>query len=419
MFLEATPPLSNGKVNNGGESGISAADGKDGGVANKDDVLDEGQQRQKALEDEIQQSLTLAAKEVEDELQQRDKDAKKKPINWKASAFGAIGSLASDLAVSTITKNNSNTHNMWDRAVKAAQVSADTHEQQRQFRASEMKIEYLVGNVQSSKHIGFVVHGFMTSDDDNVASQWVEFSKTLDDMVLFRLHWPAGSKKDWKDFVGKATNSGQQVDKLISPNSNKTKAKNDNPPSWVSQLTSNPWHVAQDRTVNVGKAFARFLECHRPESLQQYKSVSLIGHSLGGAVIYQTLRHITTADPFIDNAILLGAAFVLPDDDNGKGTVTEVLFKHIRNKVVNVYSQNDQALQVVFRAANGHLDKQAVGTYPIGITYQITDPTLRKKLIDLDATSRIPVNDKTIQGHSYEFILDWIAETIKDIILSK
>ena len=291
-------------------------------------------------------------------------------------------------------------------ALQAAQASAQVHQQERTFRARDMEIKYVAGDPSSAKRLGFVIHGFMTADesDEDVSKQWSGWAEVLN-MVLYRICWPTGSKDGWKTFAEKAF---QKSNNNNGNSQGPTTFNNE----WVAQLTSNPWHVAQDKTVQVGAVLARFLE-RTPETLKRYmrssendeNGVTLIGHSLGAAIVFQTLLKAET-NVMIDNAIFLGGAFV-PTIEN-----IEKVLSHIRKKYVNVFSKNDRILSVVYRAANAnHLP--AAGNIPILIEKNVDNENAKRLMMDLDMTHRIQPSEETVFGHSYAQEVPFVADTLR------
>ena len=289
----------------------------------------------------------------------------------KAAAIGGLFSLVQDVALTTVTKDRSRYSNLWENAIQAAKISGETHTAERAFHASEVSIRHLAGT-HEAKNVGFVCHGFMTSDFEHAAHLWKGWAESLD-MILYRIIWPTGSQATWDQFLKKTT-----VD----------------PKQWFARLTSNPWHVAQDKTVQVGQVLARFFETKREElTCFKGRKTFLIGHSLGGAIVYHTLRH-AKSNGIVDHAIVLAGAF-LPR----KESILNVLGR-VNGIFINVYSKNDQILQTAFRAVNLNA-AQAAGNIPILVAKDIAENAARQKIFDLDMTSFIPANESTLYGHHY------------------
>ena len=356
---------------------------------------------------DLQSSLAVVSKELESEFEIKDRDHKPDP-DWKAAAVGGFLSFAKNAAAQSATEQKSKTFTfaaVAADALKAARTSAQVHKQERTFRAQDMQLQYVAGDPGAAKRLGFIIHGFMTADesDEDVSKQWREWAEILD-MVLYRVCWPTGSKDGWISFADKA---------FQKPNNSNARGPTAINNEWVSQLTSNPWHVAQDKTIQVGAVLARFLE-RPPETLKKYMNrsensngggVALIGHSLGAAIVFQTLLQAEKS-VMVDQAIFLGGAFV-PTVEK-----IEKVLGHVRGKYVNVFSKNDRVLNIVYRAANvNHLP--AAGNIPILIDKQIDDEKARQLIMDLDMTHRILPNEATIQGHSYANELPFIADTLR------
>lgn len=365
----------------------------------------------KDLQD-LQSGLAVVSKELESEFEIKDRDHRPEP-DWKAAAVGGFLSFAKNAAAQSANNTQQPKSKTFTfaavaaDALKAAQTSAQVHQQERTFHAQDMQIQYVAGNPGSAKRLGFVIHGFMTAEEseEDVSNQWREWAEMLD-MVLYRVCWPTGSKDGWISFADKA------FQKTNNNNARGPRAINN---EWVSQLTSNPWDVAQDKTIQVGAVLARFLQ-RPPETLKKYMhrsennsnggtGVALIGHSLGAAIVFQTLLQAETS-VMVDQAIFLGGAFV--------PTVTKIekVLSHVRGKYVNVFSKNDRVLNIVYRAANINC-LPAAGNIPILTDKQMDDEKARRLIMDLDMTQRIRPNEATIQGHSYAQELPFIADTLR------
>lgn len=342
---------------------------------------------------ELQAAFTKASTELESQIRSAAPEDNKSNTtppstanqfnrsSLKAAALGGFFSIVQD--VTTSSQKPATTTSVWGRALQAAEKSMDSHNQQRAFSSEDVTIDYLVGDIHA-KNIGLVIHGFMTAEETNVAHLWEEWSKSLD-MILYRIHWPTGTLECWEEFWNK-TSDGQQQQQ-----------------QWFSQLTNNPWHVAQDKTEQVGRVLARFLESQK----QSNRNTILIGHSLGGAIVYQTLLQ-ASGESIVDHAIVLAGAF-LPQQDE----IVKFLPK-INGILVNAYSKNDTILQTAFRAANFNV-AQAAGNVPIGM---ISAVDVRHQILDLDMTEYVPVDETTHFGHSYtDDVLQVLASKIKDLIV--
>ena len=321
--------------------------------------------------EELQASFAAVSVALEAEARSSTNDKDNDAGAATAAAIGGLFSLVQDVALANITKDRSRASNLWDNAVKAAKASEETHKAERAFRASDISIRHLAGKLEA-KNVGFVCHGFMTSDFEDSADQWEGWAESLD-MILYRVFWPTGSVGTWDQFIKKTTGDPKQ---------------------WFAQLTSNPWHVAQDKTVQVGQFLARFFETKREESkLFEGRKTFLIGHSLGGAIVYETLKH-AKSEGIVDYAVVLAGAFLPRKDAMLK------LLGSMNEMFINVYSKNDQILHTAFRAANLNM-AEAAGNIPILISKEITDDDARSKIFDLDMTPFIPANESTLRGHHY------------------
>ena len=122
----------------------------------------------------------------------------------------------------------------------------------------------------------------------------------------------------------------------------------------------------------------------------------------------------------VDDAICLGGAFAPPPAKQ----LASVLDNCLGGTLVNAYSRNDQVLQTAFRAAN--LDAaDAAGTVPMAYGVQLeantsssgSSSSSRQKILNLDVTEQIPVDEGTQFGHCYSRdVLNTIAEYLKDVL---
>jgi predicted esterase len=342
---------------------------------------------------DVQDCLLVACKDLEVELRSSDEDNLRSSL--KAAAVGGMFRLVQDLASQNSQSSNRNNSggrsSMWASAIQAAKQTGETHHKERSFCASDVEIHYLTGSTSASK-VGFVIHGFMTSDDRDVAHMWQDWASSLD-MILYRVCWPTGNIEGWNKFMATTTQN-------IKSNAD----------HWFAHLTSNPWHVAQDKTVQVGKVLARFLETQQHSKCFADRKVILIGHSLGGAIVFQTLLQ-AQQEHLVDHAICLAGAFV-PSVEKIHNCL-----RSVRGNLINVYNKNDQVLQMGFGASNlDFTGSRPAGNIPILITHNIAEIEARRKILDLDVTQHLPANGTTQYGHSYEGVLNMIADKIKKII---
>jgi predicted esterase len=202
-------------------------------------------------------------------------------------------------------------------------------------------------------------------------------------MILYRVTWPTGSVQSWETFLD------HQPDK-----------------QWYAKLPSNPWHVAQDKTKQVGKVLARLLL--KQMEVAKNRKVVLIGHSLGAAITFQTMLQASDDDSagVADYVIFLGGAFSPTKDE------LEILLKKVSCQVFNFYNKEDQVLKIALRAVSLKVEP-AAGNIPLAMSQQI----LGSKLLNFDMTGTIIVDHSTQYGHSYRDVLSLIAEKLQDILI--
>eukprot|EP00978_Attheya_sp_CCMP212_P043452 scaffold284358_cov55-Attheya_sp.AAC.1 len=162
---------------------------------------------------DVQDCLLVACTDLEVELSSSDEDNFRSSL--KAAAVGGMFRLVQDLASSQNTQSD---------------------------RSNSQGRSSVWASSTSASKVGFVIHGFMTSDDQDVAHMWEDWAASLD-MIMYRVCWPTGNTEGWNTFMATTTQNIKS-----------------NAEHWFAHLTSNPWHVAQDKTVQVGKVLARFLE---------------------------------------------------------------------------------------------------------------------------------------------------------------
>ncbi|CEG36878.1 Uncharacterized conserved protein [Plasmopara halstedii] len=247
---------------------------------------------------------------------------------------GALGALNAWMwPTSSLTATNKTT-SLWASAYDGAIATLNVAKRKR--RVQQLQLKLLSGNVATSSHVVFCINGFMTQSDDPLRNWrvWIEDDK---DAAVFAVQWEAGDVAAWNEFCSHVN------DTLDSSSVS----------SMVAHFTENPWHSAQGKAEQVGMLLAQMLS-QRPVSLRGRK-ISMFGHSLGGAVIYNVFQELArirsenkaTELPQITNAVSFAGAFI--PDTQGLDNVMHGL-DPIEGKFVNVYSTRDGVLSKLFWA---------------------------------------------------------------------
>ncbi|OQR80761.1 hypothetical protein ACHHYP_17224 [Achlya hypogyna] len=271
----------------------------------------------------------------------------------------------------------STTSFLWSTAKEAALKSMETSQKIR--RVEFLKLEHYCGDVASAEHVIITVNGFMTHGADPSAN-WAAFCERKH-VACYVVQWEAGSEAEWNDFVGEShahLGAGQED-------------------AIASHFTGNPWNKAQNKATQVGHILADVLRS-QPTALRGRK-VTLMGHSLGGAVIASLLERLSAqnrANPstrfLLHHVVLFAAAFV---PEHNFTAVAADVFPDARRRILNVYSTQDHVLLHLFWAVNLHKQRPAAGCVAIA------SPTVE----NIDVSAHLPAEKGTLFGHSYEGIM--------------
>ncbi|CAK4097172.1 unnamed protein product [Aphanomyces euteiches] len=283
------------------------------------------------------------------------------------------------------------TSHLWNSAKEAALKSMETN---RKIRTVDfLELSHVCGNEETCEHIVIAINGFMTHG----------YSPSLNWEALFRMKnvasyvvlWEAGNAAEWDAFCNETGNH----------------LKNGEDDTIASHFTvGNPWNKAQNKAHQVGIVLAELL-ISKPVFARDRK-VTLIGHSLGSAVIHSALQHLATYNTIPGNlpvhlhqAVFFAGAFV-PDHDFSAINNTVFTHKDHTKGILNVYSSQDHILMHLFSLVNMHIQRPAAGCSPIDSRY----------VANICVTDLVPSNDVSLLGHSYEpfmvNILDRIGATM-------
>jgi Protein of unknown function (DUF726) len=155
----------------------------------------------------------------------------------------------------------------------------------------------------------------------------------------------------------------------------------------LAKIAANPFNVAISRADKAGEVLADALI----NGAQGKRPVTLIGYSLGSRVVYSCLRSLAKRHAYglIESAIFMGSP--IPADPTGWQAMRTV----VAGRLVNVYSQNDSILALLYRTT--HLEVDIAGLQPVkGL------PNLE----NVDAST-------TVDGHlRYQFL---VGQVLSDI----
>ncbi|ETW10096.1 hypothetical protein, variant [Aphanomyces invadans] len=277
---------------------------------------------------------------------------------------------------------------LWDTAKEAALRSMETS---RKIRTVDfLEVKRYCGDALTCDHVVIAINGFMTHGyKPSVNWEAIGRKRSVSGFVLL---WEAGNAAEWDVFCNETSvhlETGQ--DDTIA-----------------SHFTvGNPWNKAQNKAHQVGIVLAELL-ISQPVLLRGRK-VTLVGHSLGSAVIHSCLQHLAAYNSNSNNtpihlhqAVFFAAAFV-PDHDFS--TIAETVFQPnaaIPNRMLNVFSSQDHILMHLFSLVNMHIARPAAGCAAIKSNH----------VRNIDVSDIIPSTHESILGHSYEKFMDAIVDRL-------
>lgn len=310
---------------------------------------------------------------------------------------GALGALnawfrpatpATTAATDAAASKASAVTSLWASAYDAAAASLNVVQQRRQVE--HMRVTHLSGDPASSEHVLLCINGFMTQSDDP-SKNW---SAWCHDRALggeaatavYAVEWEAGDATVWSEFVSHVN------DKLVGAPA----------AAVLTHFTGNPWHKAQAKAEHVGVLLAHVLA--QQPALLQGRKLTLLGHSLGGAVIYSAFQELArlradhqngaSEPPAVANAVSFAGAF-LPTAD-GLNSISQGLATG--GKFLNVFSSRDSVLSTLFWAIHrpGNNDPVAAGCQAIPTPESGATP-----VINIDVSDLVPPSVENHFGHSY------------------
>nr|CCA24546.1 hypothetical protein PITG_12566 [Albugo laibachii Nc14] len=312
------------------------------------------------------------------------------------------------------------TTSLWASAFDGAQASINLMKNRR--FVEHMKIEHMCGEESESDHVVFCINGFMTQSADPLRN-WSSWKPIIFDrqscpdnspgtaressVVLYNVYWEAGDIEDWNHFCTNANNLLGQNSGFGSSTINSVSAIS----SLVSHFAGNPWHKAQNKANLIGIMLAQVL-ASQPAIIRNRK-VSLFGHSLGAAVVFQALQELARIrqernieERIITNAVFFGGAFI--PHISKLTTVANEIDSANGGKMINVFSTRDAVLSNLFWVSNMHGNsKVASGCAAIK---EFDDKTIDG--INVDVSDLIPPVITTQFGHSYGPFMKQIAQRV-------
>ncbi|KAL4156714.1 hypothetical protein PRNP1_005741 [Phytophthora ramorum] len=249
---------------------------------------------------------------------------------------GALGALNAWLrpAPAPTATTTTTTPTLWASAYDGAMATLNVAKRKR--RVQQLQLKLLSGDVATCGHVALCINGFMTQGDDPTRN-WRAWTQENEDAAVFAVEWEAGDAAAWNDFCAHVNDN----------------LGNSSVSSMVAHFTGNPWHSAQGKAEQVGVLLAHVL-AERPTLLRERK-ISLLGHSLGGAVIYSAFQEMAKLRaekrgdnlPLIANAVSFAGAFI--PDAQGLENITSALDPS-GGKFMNVFSVRDGVLSKLFWA---------------------------------------------------------------------
>ncbi|KDO31304.1 hypothetical protein SPRG_03920 [Saprolegnia parasitica CBS 223.65] len=159
---------------------------------------------------------------------------------------------------------------LWETAKEAALKSMETN--QRIRAVDYLKLEHHSGDISTCEHVVIAVNGFMTHGMDP-STNWATYCQRKN-VACYVVLWEAGNGAEWDDFVDKFQGHFETGREDVI----------------ATHFTGNPWNRAKNKAHQVGHILADVLRTH--PTITRGRKVTLLGHSLGGAVLYSLLDRL-------------------------------------------------------------------------------------------------------------------------------
>ncbi|WP_281833070.1 DUF726 domain-containing protein [Vibrio nigripulchritudo] len=202
------------------------------------------------------------------------------------------------------------------------------------------------------------INGFLSQKNQS-ASDWLKgIEHKYPNNPCYLVTWESSSLLD----LGMMANIGVNAVRssiedsfiLAAKRATKKAAEKIGPLSWASFLTDligNPWHTSMVKASMTGILLADIIA--RTKNDDGYV---LMGHSLGCRVIYYCLEALSSKpENFIKDVYLFGGAVSSKESD------WENILKAVEGNVRNYYSNNDDVLKYLYKAANVGLSEEPIG----------------------------------------------------------
>ncbi|KAI9989018.1 hypothetical protein PInf_022741 [Phytophthora infestans] len=306
---------------------------------------------------------------------------------------GALGALNAWLRPPAAPTSTTKTTTLWASAYDGAMATFNVAKRKR--RVQQLQFKLLSGDVATCTHVVLCINGFMTQSDDPTRN-WRVWIQEDQNAAVFAVQWEAGDAAAWNDFCA-------HVNDNIGSSSVST---------MVAHFTGNPWHSAQGKAEKVGILLAHVL-AERPVLLRDRK-VSMLGHSLGGAVIYSTFQEMAKFRaekkgeglPQITNAVSFAGAFI--PEAQGLDNITNALDPN-RGKFINVFSTRDGVLSKLFWALQlpGPNNPAAAGCQAVAFA-----AAAAASCVNVDVSDLVIPRMENHFGHGYQQFMEAIKSRV-------
>ncbi|TMW55766.1 hypothetical protein Poli38472_010648 [Pythium oligandrum] len=286
--------------------------------------------------------------------------------------------------------------NLWASAFDGAQAFLNVSRQRRVL--DHVQITHMAGDETTSDHVLLCVNGFMTQGADP-SKNWGVWAQSSN-VVLYALQWEAGDVDVWNEFCAHANEN----------------LKTSSAHELLTHFTGNPWHKAEDKASQVGVLLAQVLASE--PTFCRGRRVSLLGHSLGGAVIYSALKELSRMRDeglvkdlsvrYVKNALVFGGAFI--PSARGLGCMAREIASD--GKLINVYSERDDVLSKLYWALQLHAGGPiAAGCAPVDFAKaRITNG------VNIDVSDLLPPRVDNQFGHSYGHQMEAIRARVQPYV---
>ncbi len=229
------------------------------------------------------------------------------------------------------------------------------------------------------------INGFLSQKNQDFYDWIRAVSTRYPSNPYYCVTWESSSLYEMGSLIGKGAGGAAFKNFMLNltKKGSKTFVKKLNPLTWaqtVSQILSNPWHVAMVKSSMTGILLADLIaRTNNPEGF------ILMGHSLGARVIYYLLSSLSTKSVAqIKDVFLLGGAV---DRKDARGWNDAA--KAVKGKICNCYSENDSTLRFLYQGANALLSS------PIGLgEIQVSDSKIVDKNVSAIVGGHMEYKDK-------------------------